>query len=90
MGILEPGNMFILDGTSRPGGVDRITMVRNGRQVGVLETGDTFILLSTMVTEERRRVRYNMPLWQILAKGQVATIFVNQDERDSLRLLSQS
>lgn len=89
MGVLEPGNMFILDGTSRPGGVGSIAMLRNGRQVGVLETGDTFILLRTTVTEDQRGVRYNMTQWRILAKGQEATIFVNQDERDSLRLLSR-
>lgn len=89
-GVLTSGNMFMLDGSSRPGGVERIPMLRNGRQVGVLERGDVFVLLEATTFEDRRGSRINIYTthWQILAKGQEATIFINRDERDSLRLVA--
>lgn len=88
-GPLTPGNVFMLDGSRRRGGVNRIMMVRDGRTVGVLEEGDTLMLLRVRPETDRRGVVRDVAEWQILAKGQEATITVGRDARDSLRLVTQ-
>lgn len=90
MGVLEPGNVFMLDGSGRQGGVNRIVMTRDGRTVGVLEEGDTLMLLRVQPQIDRRGVVRDLAEWRILAKGQEASITVSRDARDSLRLLSRS
>ena len=89
MGVLEPGNMFILDCSRRQGGVNRIVMTRDGRTVGVLEEGDALMLLRVHPRIDRRGVVQDMAEWRILAKGQEASITLSRDARDSLRLLSR-
>lgn len=89
MGVLEPGNVFMLDGSGRQGGVNRIVMTRDGRTVGVLEEGDTLMLLRVQPQIDRRGVVRDLAEWRILAKGQEASITVSRDARDSLRLLSR-
>lgn len=88
MGVLEPGNVFVLDGSSRRGGVNRIVMTRDGWTVGVLEEGDTLMLLRVHPQIDRRGVARDLAVWRILAKGQEASITVGRDARDSLRLVS--
>jgi len=88
MGVLEPGSVFMLDGSSRQGGVNRIVMTRDGRTVGVLEEGDTLMLLRVHPQIDRRGVVRDLSEWRILAKGQEASITVSRDARDSLRLVS--
>lgn len=87
-GPLTPGNVFMLDGSRRRGGVNRIMMVRDGRMVGVLEEGDTLMLLRVYPCEGTLAPR-DLSEWRILAKGQEATITVSRDARDSLRLVTQ-
>ena len=83
-GPLTPGNVFMLDCSHRRGGVNRIMMVRDGRTVGVLEEGDTLMLLQVY-----HRPPPGCATWRILAKGQEATIALSRDSRDSLRLVTQ-
>lgn len=90
MGVLEPGNVFMLDGSGRQGGVNRIVMTRDGRTVGVLEEGDTLMLLRVQPQIDRRGVVRDLAEWRILAKGQEASITVSRDARDSLRLVSST
>jgi hypothetical protein len=77
----------MLDGSRRRGGVNRIMMVRDGRMVGILEEGDTLMLLR-VYPREVLAARWEAE-WRILAKGQEATITVSRDARDSLRLVTQ-
>jgi len=86
-GPLTPGNVFMLDGSRRRGGVNQITMVRDGRVVGILEEGDTLMLLRVYPREVL--APREVAEWRVLAKGQEATITVGRDARDSLRLVTQ-
>lgn len=88
MSVLAPGNVFMLDGSRRRGGVNRIMMVRDGRTVGVLEEGDTLMLLRVHRREDL--APRDLSEWRILAKGQEASITVSRDARDSLRLVSST
>lgn len=88
-GPLTPGNVFMLDGSRRRGGVNQITMVRDGRVVGILEEGDTLMLLQACPCGLFFNLYPDVVQWRILAKGQEATITVSRDARDSLRLVTQ-
>lgn len=79
--------MFMLDGSRRPHGVNRIMMLRGGRTAGVLEEGDTLMLLQVYPREDL--APRDLAEWRILAKGQEATIIVSRDARDSLRLVTR-
>lgn len=86
MSILAPGALFLVN-DERSRGEVRITMWDRSNPnwgsiaVGQLVPGDTLILISA------KRIQDDTQAWNIIAKGRVGHIFVDEEIRRSLRLL---
>ena len=84
MNPLAPGNLFELDGTRRPDGIDMIQMCSDDlRTVLIIRTGDSFMLVEAPT-------RAGPCEWRILFGGHMGTIQVSSRDRCSLRLVAQA